>query len=255
VFLDQGTTEVYDLAKDPDEASNVASTPDGKAFVSASAAARSRIFGDRMAAELWQGTLAASPDQLNALKGLGYVSSTGASGKPLRRVDLRAFAGELSKLQEARELLSARRYDEALARYDAFLRAFPDSSLAHQERGQALRSMGRLDIAETAFARAIALDPRDAVSLIALGNIALARERFDVAEKFFRESVAVDEGLSEAHLNLGLLYLYKLGRPSEATPHLRRFLELEPTDPEAPQIRRIVDQIAEKSAARSGKTP
>jgi tetratricopeptide (TPR) repeat protein len=192
-----------------------------------------------METELFGGDLALSEHDIDALKGLGYVPTTAAGARPLRRVDLRRFAVDLGRFQTARQLLSSKRFAEALAGYDAFIAAYPDSALAYQERGQALRSLGRLDLAEKSFAKALALDPRDAISALAMGNIALAREDFGRAEQFFKEAIRDEEGQPEAHLNLGLLYLYKMGRPAEAKPHLLRFLELSPDDPEAAEIRRL----------------
>lgn len=254
-FLDQGGDEVYDLGADPDEATDLAARPESRDFLRAAGAARSRIFGERMEAEIFGGRLALSGRDLDALKGLGYVSTASSEPKPLRRVDLRRFAVDLSNLQRGRELLSNGRFDEALRAYDAFVAAYPDSALAHQERGQALRSLNRLDDAEKAFARAMALDPRDAISALGLGNIALARGNFGAAETFFRESLADEEAQPEAHLNLGLLYLYKLGRAPDARPHLLRFLELQPGDPEAAEIRRIADGITSASGPKNVKSP
>jgi arylsulfatase A-like enzyme/regulator of sirC expression with transglutaminase-like and TPR domain len=243
VYLDQGSDEIYDLDDDPGESRNLAGSPQARDFVRLASVARERIFGDRMEAEIFGGNLALSGRGLDALKGLGYITTTARGPRALRRVDLRRFAAELSNFQEARELFSARRFDDALGEYDAFIAAYPDSSLAHQERGQVLRSMGRLDDAEKAFARAMALDPRDPISALALGNIALAKEDFGRAEAFFKTSIDDEEGQPEAHLNLGLLYLYKLGRPADAKPHLLRFLELSPNDSEAAEIRRLADGI------------
>jgi len=161
----------------------------------------------------------------------------------------------MGRFQAARQLLSAKHYAEALAGYDAFISAYPDSALAHQERGQALRSMGRLDLAEASFAKALTLDPRDAISALAMGNIALAREDYPRAERFFRESIRDEEGQAEAHLNLGLLYVYKLQRPAEAKPHLLRFLELVPGDPEAAEIRRLAASLPGNPRSGSSKSP
>jgi choline-sulfatase len=255
VYLDQGDEEVYDLEVDPGEVANLAGTPEGNAFAKTAAAARARIFGDEMEKDLFGGDLALKGHDLDALKGLGYVSTVGAGTRPLRRVDLRKFAADMGRFQTARQELSAKRFAEALAEYDAFLAAYPDSAIAHQERGQVLRSMGRLDLAEASFARALSLDPRDAVSALAMGNIALAREDYPRAERFFLESIRDEEGQAEAHLNLGLLYVYKLRRPADAKPHFLRFLELAPADPEAAEIGRLAASLPGNPRSGSSKSP
>ena len=242
VRLDQGSEEVYDLQSDPGETSNLADSGQGSAFIREAAAQRGRLLGPE--SSLLTATLTLPPEQLAALRSLGYVSS-GRTGSSWRKVDLRSFAQDFSRMDEARRLFSTNRRAEALAAYDALLAAYPNSTLAWQERGQVLAALGRPEEAARSFGRALTLDPRDAISSLNLGNLAVARGDLQRAESFFKQSLASEEGQPEGQLNLALLYLHMLGRPNDAKPHLRRFLELAPDNPEAPKARELLSGIKE----------
>jgi Flp pilus assembly protein TadD len=110
-----------------------------------------------------------------------------------------------------------------------------------QERGQVLAAMGRYDDAARAFARALSLDPADAVSALNLGILSVLKGDTAAAERMFLASLKIEEGSPEAHLNLALLYMYKLGRPQDARPHLERFLALAPEDAGAGKVRRLLE--------------
>jgi tetratricopeptide (TPR) repeat protein len=94
--------------------------------------------------------------------------------------------------------------------------------------------------AEEAFGKALALDPADGISALNLGNLRALAGDAAGAERFYLRCLAADEARAEAHLNLGLVYTRFLNRAADAAPHLRRFLELAPNDPEAPAIRALL---------------
>ena len=236
VYVDHGIPEAYDLARDPDELHDLAGSVG--AFVAQAEARQREIFAGEDA--LLTPTLSLAQEDLDALRSLGYAGGRRPAA-PAQRVDLRRFVLDLEGLSAARALVAAGRHADAIAAYDAFLRAYPESSLAEQERGGSLVAAGRLDEAARAFSRALSLDPADAVSALNLGNLALVRGDVAGAERMYRASLAIEEGSPEAHLNLALLYLYKLGRPDDARPHLQRFLALAPEDPEAGKVRSLLE--------------
>jgi tetratricopeptide (TPR) repeat protein len=237
VYLDHGSPEVYDLASDAGQTADFAASERGREFSRQALVEKERLLGADLDAN--ERTLSLSRGESESLRSLGYVEGPRTARRALRKADLRRFAADLSRLDEARRLFSARRFPEALRSYDAFVGAYPDSAMAHQERGQVLAAMGDGAEAARAFGKALALDPADAISALDLGNLAAARGDYAAAESFFRRSIAIEEGQPEAHLNLALLYLHYLARPKDAKPHLERFLALAPDDPEAPKIRRL----------------
>ena len=64
------------------------------------------------------------------------------------------------------------------------------------------------------------------------------------AERYLLDALALDPDDPEANFNLGTLYVQNLGRRADAVPYWRRFLELQPTDPEAPRLRLLLAEIA-----------
>jgi hypothetical protein len=233
VHIDHGGSEVYDLANDPDEAHDLAASQ--SAFVAEAEARQREIFDDAMLTPH-----ARAPPERSRSSSRARLRRVRAPGRG-RRVDLRRFVIDLEGLAGARALAAAGRHVEALAAYDAFVATYPASGLAEQERGQSLAALGRFDDAARAFARALSLDPADAISALNLGNLAVMRGDLAGAERMFLASLAIEDGSPEAHLNVALLYLYKLNRPQDARPHLERFLALSPEDPEAGKVRRLLE--------------
>ena len=84
-----------------------------------------------------------------------------------------------------------------------------------------------------------------------MANLAIGRKDLGAAERHLREVLRLDPDDVEANFDLGLLYLQSLNRPVQAVPYLRRFIELQPGDSEAPRIRQILAGIdAAPSKAR-----
>lgn len=238
VYLDHGGSEVYDLASDPDEEHDLAGTEGASGFLREATARREAAFGGE--AEL-EPTLSPAREHVEALRSLGYVGGPRPDRRGVHAVDLRRFVADLARLGGARRLAGEGRHAEALAVLDALASGYPASGLIEQERGRSLAALGRLPDAERAWGRALTLDPDDAIAALDLGVVALAKGDLASAERLFKASLAMEEGQPEAHLNLGLLYAYKLNRRQDAKPHLERFLALAPGDPEADKVRALLE--------------
>ena len=243
IWIHHGADEVYDLAADPGEKNDLSATPRGKTLMAALAGDLAAHFGDDPAAEIARRTLEAPPEQLEALKSLGYVGGGPGGGASLRPMDIRIFLKDLRAFNEARERIG--RGDGAGAREGlrALLRRYPDATLAWRELGSACVAVPDRAGAEDAFKKALALDPDDAVSALNLGNLRAMAGDAAGAEKYFLRSLAAEEAQAEAHLNLGLLYARYLNRPADAAVHLKRFLDLAPEDREAPGIRALLASL------------
>jgi 4-amino-4-deoxy-L-arabinose transferase-like glycosyltransferase len=62
-----------------------------------------------------------------------------------------------------------------------------------------------------------------------LGNIMLREQRYDEAEAYLERARAIDNESSDLYFHLAVLGFHQ-GRPEDTEHHLRRMLELEPTD-------------------------
>ncbi|MEB8387773.1 sulfotransferase [Rhodobacteraceae bacterium KMM 6894] len=110
-------------------------------------------------------------------------------------------------------------YRRALAASDAAVQGAPDSPAALNLRGDALRHLGALDLAQDAHERASILPgPRDQIAEAHnhLGILATARGTSDAANQF-QAAIALRPGHTAAHLSLS-----RITRYTPDHPHLRQ---------------------------------
>ena len=93
-------------------------------------------------------------------------------------------------------------------------------ALSHQKAG-------RFEDAHREFRNVLALDPRHAESLHALGLIACRSGQYGAGVDLFRKAIDVEPSIPHFHVNLGNA-LYELGRSDEAIAAYHRMLELKP---------------------------
>ena len=121
----------------------------------------------------------------------------------------------------------------SVVRSEPIARAQQDLTRAFEEAMQsgveALQS-GNANAAVTAFERAVALQPRQAIAHALLGSALLAAERAEEALEPLGRALELDPELFIAQQNLGLARL-QTGRPSEAAQALEAALEIEPGNP------------------------
>jgi choline-sulfatase len=235
--IDVPQREIYDLDADPAEARNLAglgTLPPADALGDALAALPgappmpTRKTGDREA---------------GALKSLGYIGAGGEYASVGAGMDPKAFAPLYRELNAVRALVDARRWTEAIPLYKKLLAALPRSALLASELGLVEMASGANADAESHLRLALDRNPANADAMLGLANLAIGRQDYRRAEEHLLDVLKLDPDDPEANINLGALYAQNLGRPASAVPYWRRFLELQPDDPEAPQIRRLLEQI------------
>jgi len=111
-------------------------------------------------------------------------------------------------------------------------RVTPDSYIAHENLGQALRETGQLDAAKASYERALVhAPPRSpgyaAVIHNSIGMVLTRQGRIDEALQSFSKAVDINGGFAEAQTNLGNA-LASQGRPADAIPHYERAIALKP---------------------------
>jgi len=90
--------------------------------------------------------------------------------------------------------------------------------------------------------RAFMLDPNSEDILLNYGTILIkARRAYAQALECFQRAIAINPSFAAAHRNAGFC-LINLGELDEGKKYLSKFLELQPEDPDAPRIRRIIEQ-------------
>jgi tetratricopeptide (TPR) repeat protein len=113
-------------------------------------------------------------------------------------------------------------------------------------------SKGHLDEARAYLTRALALDPGHARGLCAMGNLlsveggsglAPRAETLERGRQLIYAALAADDRCAEVHCSMGKIALYHDDDIHAAARHIRRAVELDPSDPEALRLLSIVYKI------------
>lgn len=219
---------------------------------------------------IYQRVLAANPENLEALHGLGLITLD--LGQPKRALPLlrhcvaaapansayqtslglalmrhgdneQAAAHFLEAANRSQHILEPRlllaralgllnRWPQASDVLAATATLFPTRTEVWAAKGNTERVLLRHDQAEDSLRKALALTPEDADVLNNLGVVLRAMGRIEEAVGYYREALSRAPDRAVIHANLGNA-LTLLGRTAMAESHLRRAVELEPSSSEA----------------------
>jgi tetratricopeptide (TPR) repeat protein len=191
------------------------------------------------AAEAFRRALELQPGSRPTLVALGETY-----GRAGRWADAAALYGEALataaddqdlRLRHVQALREAGRGNDALDEVRALLARDSKNAAAFNSLGLIYYRQEKLPLAESAFRRAIELDPKakgTAAFWNNLGLVALGKGRDQEAFAAFGEAATLDPGYREAHVNQGLVYL-DCGDYARAEKELRRALDLDGDDPDA----------------------
>ena len=127
----------------------------------------------------------------------------------------------------AHDLLAQGRFDEALAAFEAELRAHPGDLNALFGRATALQQLGRFEEARAGFDAVLLLRPNAAGALNNRGDTLLALKRPADALPDFERALAIQPGMAQAHLGKGIA-LQRLHRLEESLSCFDRATQIWP---------------------------
>lgn len=107
-----------------------------------------------------------------------------------------------------------------------------ESATAYFYQGTALHQQAKLEEAETAFRKALELDPSYAEARVNLGLILNQQDKFDAAVNEFKQAIRNDPKLAAAHFNLGVT-LQAQGQLEPAIAAYREAINIDPNNAEA----------------------
>src|SRR5439155_18887518 len=135
-------------------------------------------------------------------------------------IGIGVFTGEAPLLLDIGALhhreLDARRAETAFARAVALR---PNDAVAHRERGRALLDLERPEAATVELAAALLVDPKDYESYVTLGQIHLDAGRYPQAARLLTRAIAIDADEPEADSALATVLIPSC-RGDEPAPHL-----------------------------------
>jgi arylsulfatase A-like enzyme/predicted Zn-dependent protease len=223
-LIDAPAPELYDTASDPGELYN--RIDDEKAVA--------RRLGEDLVAIAAEGERAAAAPaapldaaQAEKLRSLGYL--TAAQPRRAGRVlpDPKTMMGTHRELGEAQEALLRGEPEVAATKLESVLADDPDNVTALEVHGTALLRLGRLDRAEAALDRAIALDPGRTAVVLAAAGLRAQQGKTDQALELATLAATRDARSPEALVAVAR-YQSALGRDQEAAASARRALDLAP---------------------------
>jgi len=259
-YIDAPNPELYDLSKDPLESRNIYGEEQPRAT-----AMRQKIMtlvGTAPAAK----PRTPSPETVNALRSLGYLSGSTASSKVESRIDPKdrivafelygralalATPGRLAESDSILEKLSQQlndvadirislglnqqrlgHYAEAAQEFKRALERAPLNAQAHFDLALSEYRLERLDEAVKELQAALALEPWYTRAEELLADIYLQKKDFDQARLRLQHLLSIDPANYSAHYNLGVLATLNRSWP-EAERQLLSALQTDATSAEA----------------------
>ena len=213
--------ELFDLASDPGEATNLLDSRrrDASSMKSAVETLRSGAL-DRSSA-------APDEESRRQLAALGYASGTNVESATRRDpADPKRMAPLFARLEEARQAMESGRLAEAAEELTRLVAEDPENPVFRGSRAMALQRLGRSDEAIAELGQTLAPGPGEVQTLFDLAAALHAAGRREESERVLRELLRREPEFAEAHNTLGVLRM-EAGAPAEGAAEFQRALELE----------------------------
>jgi tetratricopeptide (TPR) repeat protein len=123
------------------------------------------------------------------------------------------------------------------------LRKQKDTSLkALSGLGEVALKRGDFESAQGSFRRALEISPEDPAAAYNVGEIFFSNQKIDEAIAYFELAIKIKGDWPKPYHRLGLVYLNKGDLP-KALENLKKFLELDPQNPEAANVKAMIATI------------
>jgi tetratricopeptide (TPR) repeat protein len=108
--------------------------------------------------------------------------------------------------------------------------------------GELALKRGDFTAAQKSFREALEISPEDAAAAYNVGEIFFSNQKVDEAITYFELATRVKKDWPKAYHRLGLVYLNK-GDFDKALENLRKFIELDPQNPEAANVKATIAAV------------
>jgi len=227
-YIDAPKAELYDLAQDADEQTNLTGSNSGlvremKAELQRLMAETSRGAPTPQAANL-------DKETMERLSALGYIGAPVSARKPAGRGPLADPKDKLAVFQAvtaAGELVLEEKYAEAAARIESALRDEPMIPQALLVLSTCYVELGRSEEAKAKLELILKEDPESIPALISMANILLEERKNEDVIALCKRTLSLDERNTQAQMLIGEVLLGEL-KHGEALPYLERTVEIQP---------------------------
>jgi tetratricopeptide (TPR) repeat protein len=149
------------------------------------------------------------------------------------------------KHDEARELLLANEFAQALPRYEKLTRQFPGAAVLWAEYGNAASRLREVKLADHAWRKALELAPRNSEVVGMIGHQYQALRLPDRARTCFAQAAAADPLAINPRISLAVL-LEQQHQLEEARAAVRECLSIDPRDDQARYFSAVIDRRENK---------
>ncbi len=108
--------------------------------------------------------------------------------------------------------------------------------------GELALKRGDFTAAQESFRKALEISPEDAAAAYNVGEIFFSNQKVDEAIPYFELAAQIKKDWPKAYHRLGLVYLNK-GDFERALENLRKFVELDPQNPEAANVKAMIAAV------------
>jgi tetratricopeptide (TPR) repeat protein len=172
---------------------------------------------------------------------------------------LEAFKGFKEKSPEFYEthinigncLMNLGKYDEAIASYNKFLEEAKIKNEKVELQAQCLASIGEIYVkqenmekAREFFVKSIDLNPKNEILAYNVAEIFFGNNKNEEALKYYQKASLIKPDWSIPHLKMGYVYL-NLGDMQKAVESFTKFVEMDPSHPETPNIKEVIKGLKE----------
>lgn len=133
--------------------------------------------------------------------------------------------------------------DKEIELLRSMLKEDPDNLGALIRLGNNLMDTEKYKEAVEAYSKALEMDPQNVDVRVDMGICYRRAGMPDRAAEEFRKAIELYPRHSYAHMNLGVVLAYDLGKPKEAIEEFEKFIELDPADRNAPAIKQEIERL------------
>jgi len=229
-YIDAPKAELYDIARDADEQTNLCGDlPE--------IARKMKAELDRLIAETSRGAPAPQAANLDKetverLAALGYIGAPVAAKKPSGSgpgalADPKDKLQVFVSIQQAGELIMRDQYAQAAENLEAALRDDPTIPQALLQLATCYTELGRIEDAKAKLDAVLKDDPENIQALISLANILLREGKKEDVLALCKQTLSVDERNVQAYMLMGEIYMGEQ-KHAEALPYLEKAVEIQP---------------------------